>query len=356
MGKELKKAKLSTSVVYRWDNGSNDSDTDIASQQFSRDERRILRNVDLHLIPPFALLYLLNFLDRTSVSNAVLVGMEEEIGLHGSQYNVGLALFFIGYSLFAAPSNYCLQKTSPRFWLSTIMGIWGVVMTSTGVIKDFAGFASVRILLGVTEAGMLPGISFTLTKWYKKEELQTRQALFYCSACIAGAFGGLLAWVISKMDNKGNLSGWRWIFILEGALTILVAVSSYLFLPSYPNNATFLKKHEREFITKRVNTIRAQRHVNRDYNKPGWYWVLLSVTDWQVWIHTVIYFSLHCVVYGLSLVLPSIMNNFGYSKSLSLLLTVPVYVSASCCSIVLASLSDKLRLRSPVLIICFLFM
>jgi len=112
-----------------------------------------------------------------------------------------------------------LKKIRPSIWLPAIMVAWGVVMTLMGVVSDFKGLLTARIFLGVTEAGLFPGVAYYLTNWYKREEIQLRQALFFSAASIAGAFSGLLAFAIGKMDGVGGKNGWAWIFILEGMFT-----------------------------------------------------------------------------------------------------------------------------------------
>lgn len=101
-------------------------------------------------------------------------------------------------------------------WLPIIMIAWGVVMIGMGFVQNFAGLLSTRIFLGITEAGLFPGVSFYLTQWYRRYEINFRIALFFSAATAAGAFGGLLARLINLMDGVNGYEGWRWIFILEG--------------------------------------------------------------------------------------------------------------------------------------------
>lgn len=163
-----------------------------------------------------ALLYLLSFLDRGNIGNAKIEGLQEDLGLTNDQYNWCLTCFFFTYAAFEVPSNLILKRLRPSVWLPAIMVAWGVVMTLMGVVQNYAGLMSARIFLGVTEAGLFPGVAYYLTNWYKREEIQLRQAMFFSAASVAGAFSGLLAFGIGKMDGVGGYEGWRWIFILEG--------------------------------------------------------------------------------------------------------------------------------------------
>lgn len=121
--------------------------------------------------------------------------------------------------LFEIPSNIVLKLTTPRIWLPTLMLAWGIVATLLGVCTNFAGFTVARFFLGVTEAGLFPGVVFYMSMWYKRAEINYRVALFFSAASLAGAFGGILAWGIGHMDNVGNYAGWRWIFIIVRTLS-----------------------------------------------------------------------------------------------------------------------------------------
>jgi len=104
------------------------------------------------------------------------------------------------------------------------MVAWGIVMTLMGIVQNYAGLLSARIFLGVTEAGLFPGVAYYLTNWYRRDEIQLRQAMFFSAASVAGAFSGLLAFGIGKMDGIAGLHGWQWIFILEGESSLLLYV------------------------------------------------------------------------------------------------------------------------------------
>lgn len=191
------------------------------------DEKKILRKMDWHLIPMLALLYLLSFLDRGNIGNAKIEGLVETLGMSNAQYNWCLTVFFftcvltvplnhlsrvltqIRYAAFEVPSNLLLKRLRPSIWLPSIMVAWGIVMTLMGIVQDYHGLLIARIFLGVTEAGLFPGVAYYITMWYCRHEAQFRQALFFSAASVAGAFSGLLAFGIAHMDGVGDLEGWR---------------------------------------------------------------------------------------------------------------------------------------------------
>lgn len=168
------------------------------------------------LIPWLMILYLCSFLDRTNIGNARILGLEDELNITGGQYNTALAVFFISYSLFEAPSNVLLKRFPPRFWISFIVIGFGSCCLAIGFVRNYGGLVAARFLLGVFEAGLFPGSQFYLSCWYRRNEFGVRSAIFSSAASAAGSFGGLLAAGIAQMDGIGGYSGWRWIFIVEG--------------------------------------------------------------------------------------------------------------------------------------------
>ena len=141
--------------------------------------------------------------------NAKIEGMNKDLSLSGIQYNIALSIFFIPYILLEVPSNIILKKFKrPSTYLGILVVAWGIVMTFTGLVKNFAGLMVVRIMLGIAEAGFFPGAVYLITRWYAQRQVQTRLALFYCASALSGAFSGLLAFAIAKMDGAGGKPGW----------------------------------------------------------------------------------------------------------------------------------------------------
>ena len=216
------------------------------------DAGRTLRKMDLRLIPMLAILYLLSFLDRGNIGNAKIQGLETDLKLTGPQYSLCATVFFFTYCAFEIPSNLLLKRFRPSIWLPSIMVAWGTVMTLMGVVQSYHGLLIARIFLGVAESGLYPGVAYYLTMWYCTDELALRQGMFFSAASVAGAFSGLLAYAIAKMDGVGGYAGWRWIFILEGLLTVVVAVSAFFLLHDFPDTARFLTVEERAWVVHRL--------------------------------------------------------------------------------------------------------
>ncbi|OMP83960.1 putative transporter C11D3.18C [Diplodia seriata] len=333
------------------------------------DQKKILRKMDIRIVPILALLYLMSFLDRSNIANAEVEGLSKSLHMTGGQYNWTLTIFFFSYCAFDLPSNIVLKKLRPSIWLPTTVVAWGIVMTLMGLVQSYKGLLAARFFLGLTEAGLYPGATFYITTWYCRGEALWRQSLFFSAASIAGAFSGILAFAIAKMDGVGGLEGWRWIFILEGLGTIVVAFASYFVIWDYPQTATFLSAEERAFV---VHRLRYQT-VCTDTDASGritivpqddahdsavrWAHVRAAVLDWQLWVNVVVYWGVACPLYGVALFLPTILTaGMRVSPSAAQLLTVPIYVSAAACSILFAYLSDRSGRRSPFLLFFFLVM
>lgn len=174
---------------------------DHVDQRFSADvsqDRRLLWKLDLVLIPWLALLYLASFLDRTNIGNARIDSLERDLNMTGPQFNMTLTIFFISYSLFEPVTQIMLKKFRPSIFLPVIMLLWGICMTLMGLVTNYSGLLAARWFLGLTEAGLFPGVNYYLSCWYKRSEFGIRAAVFFSAAALAGSFGGLLAAAITK--------------------------------------------------------------------------------------------------------------------------------------------------------------
>lgn len=261
-------------------------------------ERSLIRKLDIRLLPALSILYLLSFLDRSNVANARLDGLTTSLHMTGNQYLTGLTLYFVGYVLFEIPCQIVLKKTTPRFWLPTLTLVWGIVATLLGVVQNMDGFFAARFFLGVTESGLFPGVIYYLSLWYKRRERTFRVALFFSAASLAGAFGGILAFGIGHISVHGWI-GWRWIFIVEGLLTIVLAGCSYFFITNYPATTTWLSAAEKRFI---YNRLKADSDAS---NNEGFTWhnVALALRDPKCYLYAFAFHTMSLPLYTLSLFL-----------------------------------------------------
>ncbi|CAL1714050.1 unnamed protein product [Somion occarium] len=310
-------------------------------------EKKLWRKIDMRLMPILTLMYLFSFLDRGNIGNAKLQGLTTQLNLTGNKYNIALTMYFVPYCLFECPANLVLKKFRPSRWLPGITITWGIIMTLMGLVKNYPQLVGTRVVLGVTEAGLFPGVVYYLTLWYPRHMLQFRVGIFYGGATVAGAFSGLLAFAISFMSGTDGMLGWSWIFIIEGIATVAVGILAFFVLVDFPSTATFLTPEERAFVVWRKkydnSSVGEEEHFAIRH-------VWQAFSDWQVWLHILIYMSIIGPLYGISLFLPSIINGFGFNTAISQLLTVPPYVFATIVLIVFAIWSDRIQKRSPFIL------
>lgn len=229
-----------------------------------------------------------------------------------------------------------------------------------GFVRNYHALVVVRIFLGITEGGLLPGIVLYLSMMYTRREMGLRMGLIYGSASLSGAFGGILAYGFNAIGRVSDTvdHGWRWIFILEGLLTVLVASVSYIFLPNSIEDSSFLTPTERTFAIQRLRMDRPMKgaatadgdsspHANE---RLDWSEVGRGVMNVQTWLSASAYFSILAGLYSFSLFTPSIINSLGYTATRAQLFSVPPYAVACVLTFVVAYASDRLWLRGPVIL------
>lgn len=182
--------------------------------------------------------------------------------------------------------------------------------------------------------------------WYLRKERQFRVALFFSAAALAGTFGGILAYGIAHMDGVGGQAGWRWIFILEGILTVVVGCLAYFFVTNYPATASFLRTSERSFIQKRL----AADSDSAEDEGFTWANVRSTFSDPKVYLYSFGFHFMSLPLYTLSLFLPSIIADLGYSAASAQLLTIPPYALATLLTVLVAYVSERVGRRAPFLI------
>ncbi|KAI0448201.1 DNA-repair protein rad2 [Xylaria telfairii] len=302
------------------------------------DEQKLVRKLDLHLIPLVMLLSL-----RVNIGNARLYGLEKDLGLTGNQFQITVSILFVTYILFEVPSNLVLKPIGPRRWLAFIVLVWGVIALAAGFVHNFGSLLALRVLLGAFEAGLFPGLNVYLTFFYTKRELALRVGYLFVSAAIAGALGGLLAYGIGHLDGVRGMSGWRWIMIIEGIPTIILGFMVLLFLPDDPENARFLTPEEKKLVAARQQrqygyTKSAQQFSKKDMMK--------AFKDWKVWVFCVGQYGADTMLYGYSTFLPTIIKGLGsWSTAEVQLLTIPCYALGALSYMTIAFISDRKQTR-----------
>ncbi|KAM5536649.1 hypothetical protein V8D89_009744 [Ganoderma adspersum] len=314
------------------------------------DEKKLIRKLDWYLVPWLSLLYLLSFLDRTSIGNAKLYHMEKDLNISDKEYLIALTIFFFSYAIFEVPSNVFLKRLRPSIWLSLLMFLWGIMMTVQGLIHNYGGLLGMRWLLGMFEAGLFPGVNYYLSCWYKRSEFGIRAALFFSAATVSGAFGGLLAAAISKLDGVGGKPAWAWIFIIEGLATVVAGALSFFIIQDFPDTAKFLTEAERTFVVRR---LQSDDQFSAGGESLKWHYIWKSLLDWKTWVGMFLYMGADGPLYAFSLFLPSIISQLGYRATAANLLSVPVYAVACVVTCVVALIADRYGNRGYLTMLSF---
>jgi MFS family permease len=296
-----------------------------------------------------AVLYLISHLDRANIGNAKIEGLAKDLNLVGNQWNIVLSLFFIPYVLLEIPSNMLLKKFKrPSVYLGILVTIWGIIMTMHGVVKNFGELLAVRILLGAFEAGFYPGAVYLCTFWYMPKDLASRIAWFYCTSALSGAFSGLLAAAIAQMDGVGGYEGWRWIFLLEGIVTVILGIASFFLLIDSPSlSGRWLSPEEIRFLELQHFIKQGGKFSEEKGEKFSWYDFKMVVTNWRLYMQAYILMCISACSYGTKFTLPSIVRGMGFQNTAAQLLTVPAYVAGALSAVFFARLSDKYYWRFP---------
>lgn len=279
--------------------GLTDDDVDFYTSFTPERRRRTTRKVDFRLTPMLATLYLISHLDRSNIGNTRIEGIEADLGMDGVQWNVVLSLFFVPYILLEVPSNMLLKRFArPSLYMGILVTCWGVVLTLHGVVQNFGGLLAVRILLGVFEAGFFPGAVYLCTFWYMPKDLASRVSWFYCASSLSGAFSGLLAAGIAKMDGVGGYEGWRWIFIIEGIATVLLGGVTFFLLVDTPRLAKWLEPDEVRFLELQGFIKQGGRFQDEEGGRLIWTDLKACLLNWRMWLIAYVQFCQSAMTYG----------------------------------------------------------
>lgn len=228
-------------------------------------------------------------------------------------------------------------------------------MLGMGFVTSWSGLMAGRWFLGVAEAGLFPGINYYLSCWYKRNEFGVRAAIFFSAAALAGSFGGLLAAAIQKMDGLRGIAGWAWIFIIEGILTIVIGLLSFLMVHDFPHEARFLSVDDRARVLLRLQGDKQASAEQEDFK---WDYVRAAVKDWKTYNGMIIYMGLLMPLYSFSVFLPTIIQSMSFTSADDIiknqLLSVPPYAAAAVLTVLVGFWSDRSQKRGVFNIGCAL--
>ncbi|KAH7064321.1 MFS transporter-like protein [Paraphoma chrysanthemicola] len=319
-----------------------------ARSKIDPQEIALVKKLDRTILPMLWIMYFFNFLDRNALVNAKLNSLDKDLGLKGTQYNTLISILFVGYIAGQVPSNMILNRVRPSWYLGGFCMAWSLTCLLTYLAHDFGSMLACRFMLGVTEAPFYPGALFLIGLFYTKKEIATRMAIFYTGNMMASSFAGLIAaGVFAGLDGVHGLAGWRWLFIIQGALSIGVAFFAFFILPDHPLNTRWLTPEQRQLAHTRIAADTTQREEATS--------VMIglkqALVDWRTWVFCLMY-NTHISSVSFQSFLPTVVRTLGYNTTTTLALTCPPYLLAAIMAVVMSYTSGKYNERTWHITIC----
>ncbi|RKF61436.1 putative transporter [Golovinomyces cichoracearum] len=326
-----------------------------------KSEAALRRKIDYYVVPTVAILYLFCFIDRANIGNAKLAGLERDLKMTGFDFNKMLTAFYISYVFFEIPCNVICKWMGPGWFIPLISLGFGVCSLCMAFVQNLQSASVVRFLIGSFEAGMLPGIAYYLSRWYRRRELVFRLSLYIVMAPIAGAFGGLLASGILKINSIGMIHSWRLIFFIEGLMTIIVALISFLTMTDRPETARWLTPEEKSLChTRMMPELTNQVDILDKIDTKKLFRGIFNPVTLPV---SLIFLLVNITVQGFSFFTPTIVATIYPNSSVisQQLHTVPPYLVGAFFTLLIPLLSSKYDKRmyffitsAPLMIIGYL--
>ncbi|KAK9476578.1 major facilitator superfamily domain-containing protein [Lipomyces japonicus] len=338
-------AKANEKFVETLDGNADAEAYAAAATVFSADEeKKYLRKLDWNLIPLISAIYLCSFLDRSNIGNAKTAGLLKDLNMSDAQFSWLLTIFYIPYILF----EWCalLWKVFPaNYYVFSVVFFWGTISILQSVAKNWAGMMALRFFLGLAEAAYGPGIPFFLSFFYKRHEVPLRSGIFLSCAPLANAFAGALAYGITS--GHTHIHNWQLLFIVEGAPTILMSFVALFFLPNSAPTARFFNEREKEIATARlaVQTGSTTVKLGLDFKQ-----IREALLEPRSWIIALMYFCINVSFSSLSVFMPTILEQMGYTSVHAQGMSAPPYVFAFLCTVTATFLASKFQWRSAIII------
>ncbi|GAB7360926.1 hypothetical protein MBLNU230_g0910t1 [Neophaeotheca triangularis] len=305
--------------------------------------KRLLRRIDWHLMPIMCIIYGINYLDKTSISYASIMGLKSDINLQGDDYQWLGSMFYFGYLAFEFPSAYLLQRLPLAKYSSFMIIAWGTTLACFAAVDSFAGAVAVRFFLGALESAVTPGFALLTSQWYTKREQGLRTGIWFSFNGWAQILGGLVAYGIAVGERKHGalLAGWRTVFLAFGLLTVGVGIVFLFIMPDNQMNARWLKREDRVLALERIR-VNQQGVGNKHYKL---YQLREALTDPLTWAFA--FFALVADIPngGITNFFSQLIVSFGYSQEASLYWGTPGGVVEIVALIACGYLGDKYKNR-----------
>ncbi|KAF4158451.1 hypothetical protein CNMCM6936_002509 [Aspergillus lentulus] len=281
-------------------------------------EKRLVRKIDIMILPIMTFAYMMAFLDKQALSYTAIMGLRTDLNLKGSEYSWSGSIFYFGYLFFSYPASILMVKFPLGKYLACNFMLWAIVLACHAATTNFAGLMVARFFLGCTEASVSSGFSLITSLWYRTSEQPLRHGIWFCGNSISMIIGNLVA--VGIWQIKTGLQSWKWLFIIFGIITFLWGILMFFRLPDTPNTATFLTDEEKLLAIERLKANKAGYKRNTIDTAQ----IIEAFVDPKTWLLAVLILGFNIPNGGFTTFSSLILYGFGFSTFKTLLLGMPV--------------------------------
>jgi MFS family permease len=271
--------------------------------------------------------YFMACIDRTNVAMAKNA-LDADLGIGAAAFGLGAGIFFVSYALFEVPSNLVLYRVGVRWWIGRIAVSWGVIAAAMMFIQGPISFYVMRFLLGVAEAGLYPGLMYLVTIWFAQEDRARVVGLLFVASTSAAILGSPIGGLLMQLDGIGGLHGWQWMFLLEGAVSVVLGLIVWVKLVDRPSDAPWLTAAEARVLTERAEGPPPPQTASRGSIKA-------ALTHPTVLAGSALYFLLQVSLNGTGYFGPAMAESMGINGEAQIGLVVGLVATGSLVGVIL---------------------
>ncbi|TKA25060.1 hypothetical protein B0A50_06124 [Salinomyces thailandicus] len=324
------------------------ADRPLSLAALSDDEMQALGNkttikLDFIIMPAMVTMYILNYLDRQNIAASKLANIMEDLDMTVQQFNTAVSILFVGYILMQVPSNLLVAKIRfPAVYICSAVTVWGAISACTAAVSSYGGLLACRFMLGFVEAVFFPGAFFYLSMFYNRKQIAFRTAILYSGSQLGNAFGTLFALGITKLDGHHGIEGWRWLFLIEGVMTVGFAAIFACFLPNSPRKIWGFNQQQLDWLKWNYESDQKQEdHSDEITAKQGF---VMAVTDPKTWMMCALLYATYTAA-AVNNFFPTVVAGLGFGQNASYGLTAPPFVLCVICMLINGFHSDKTQER-----------
>lgn len=271
--------KVDEKVIIEEDITSLIVDSDQVIEYDEEKDRKLLRKIDMYILPVMMLIYCFQFMDKTTPGVASVLGFRKDLKMVGTMYSWVGSSFYLGYLLFEFPAVRLLQRFPVSKTVSTFIIVWGVIL-ALHAVPQYPGLITLRVLLGMLESGITPAFVIITSQYYRKEEMFVRTSIWFASNGIGIILGSGIGYGIVKHMHSYSIEGWKILFIITGVLTVCLGILCILHIPDTPNGAYWLTEEDKLRVVERIR-VNQQGFGNKKFK---WYQFREALTDLRTWL------------------------------------------------------------------------